>query len=153
MKRGVWQADFRGATDEEQAVIVATYPEGTEEIPNPSRADDVWDGAAWVPPAPKTDPELREEWRPTATLSRAEFCIALKRAGVLSAQEAKAAAKGDWPASFAAALAGVADADEAEILWAGVSTVERMHPLLAALQAAAGLTDEQLDALFGWEGA
>ena len=104
-------------------------------------------------PAVPTEVELRAAWRLGASLSRAEFCIALKRAGVLSAQEAKAAAKGDWPASFAAALAGVADADEAEILWAGVSTVERMHPLLAVLQAAAGLTDEQIDALFGWEGA
>ena len=97
--------------------------------------------------------EARSTWRNTARLSRAEFCIALKRAGVLSVQEAMAAAKGDWPASFAAALAGVADADEAEILWAGVSTVERMHPLLVVLQAAAGLTDEQLDTLFGWQGA
>lgn len=104
-------------------------------------------------PAQPTDAELRAAWRPGASLSRAEFCIALKRAGVLSAQEAKVAAKGDWPASFAAALAGVTDADEAEILWAGVGTVERTHPLLIVLQAASGLTDEQIDALFGWQGA
>lgn len=93
------------------------------------------------------------EWRQSASLSRAEFCIALKRAGVLSAQEAKQAAKGDWPATFADALAGFPDADEAEIIWAAITTVDRMHPMLLALQAFASLPDEFVDGLFGWAAA
>lgn len=119
----------------------------------------VWEGGKKVVrdampgelPEQPTPEELLTQWRAMASLSRAEFCIALKRAGVLSAQEAKQAAKGDWPATFASALAGFPDADEAEIIWAAITTVDRMHPMLLALQAFANLSDEFVDGLFGWE--
>lgn len=111
--------------------------------------------AAYVAPAvvEPTPEELLIQWRATASLSRAEFCIALKRAGILSASEAKQAAKGDWPETFADALAGFPDADEAEITWAAITTVDRMHPMLLALQAFASLSDEFVDGLFGWTAA
>ncbi|MFP1646126.1 hypothetical protein [Pontitalea aquivivens] len=104
-------------------------------------------------PEPPTPEELLAEWRATASLSRAEFCIALKRAGVLPANEAKQAAKGDWPPTFANALDGFPDADEAEIIWAAITTVDRMHPMLLALQTFASLPDEFVDGLFEWEAA
>lgn len=98
----------------------------------------------------RPEAELRAEWRQTAQLSRADFCVALKRAGIISAQEAKQAAKGEWPQTFSGALASFPDADEAEIVWASVAGIDRLHPMLLALQTFAGLTDAQVDALFGW---
>ena len=96
-------------------------------------------------------PTKREQWRGSAKLSKAEFCIALKDAGLLSVAEAKLAAKGDWPNTFSAAITGP-DKDDAEIVWAGVSSVERTHPILKKLQTFAKLTDERMDELFGYNG-
>ena len=42
-----------------------------------------------------------------------------------------------------------AEAEAAEIIWAGVATVDRLHALIPIAQAAYSLTDEQVDALFG----
>jgi len=104
---------------------------------------------------PKTQAELDDEraaWRKTAFLYRRDFCIALKRAGVLSAAQAIQAAKGDWPQAFTSALAQLPqDAqEEAEIEWAAVQEIRRNHPMIALLGSAANMTDEQIDALFGW---
>ena len=108
--------------------------------------------AAYVAPTPPTEAERRDTWRTTAKLYRRDFCIALKRAGILSASEAIAAAKGDWPATFASALSGLPqdDQDEAQIEWAAVQEIRRNHPMIALLGTAASMTDAQIDALFGW---
>ena len=105
-----------------------------------------------VMPTALTDAEILTEWRTTAKLYRRDFCIALKRAAILSASEAIAAAKGDWPATFASALSGLPqDAqDEAQIEWAAVQEIRRNHPMIALLGTAASMTDAQVDALFGW---
>jgi hypothetical protein len=54
--RGYWQT-----TDEPSAAILATYPEGTVEIPVKPRADCEWDGSAWidVQPPPPTSEQAR----------------------------------------------------------------------------------------------
>jgi len=103
----------------------------------------------------KTQAELNAElnrWRDKALLYRRDFCIALKRAGILPTQEALAAAKGDWPATFAGALSGLTqdEQDEAQIEWAAVIEIRRNHPMIELLRVAAGMTPEQVDALFGW---
>lgn len=90
------------------------------------------------------------EWRNTATLSRTDFCIALKRTGVLPAREAVLAARGEWPSTFSDALASYPDPDEAEIIWAGTEVVRRSSSLLESLRVAAGLTLDDLDTMFGW---
>lgn len=90
-------------------------------------------------------------WRSNATLSRAAFCIALKRMGVLPALEAVSASKGEWPTTFAAALVGLpVDSEEAQIVWASASVIHRNDPVLQAVAPAAGLTPEQVDVMFGW---
>jgi len=91
-------------------------------------------------------------WRTTATISRLDFCIALKRAGVLSAQDAIAAAKGDWPPAFTDALSGLSQdvREEVQIEWAAVQEIQRNHPMITLLGVVAGMTDAQVDALFGW---
>ena len=93
-----------------------------------------------------------EDRRSGAWISRTKFCLALKRAGILSPADALIAAKGDWPDTFNAALTalpGRIDQDEAQIVWAAVAEVHRMDPVLLAVQAHLSLTDAQVDALFG----
>lgn len=91
------------------------------------------------------------DWRSKASMSRANFCIALKRMGILPALEAVSASKGEWPTTFSAALVGLpVDADEAQIVWASASVISRNDPVLEAVAPAAGLTPEQVDVMFGW---
>lgn len=93
-------------------------------------------------------------WRDTATLTRRQFCLACLQAGLLTPDDAVTAASGGWPASFNAALAGMSamEVAAAKVEWAAVGTIRRNAPLLAVVQATAGVTDAQLDALFGWVG-
>ena len=115
------------------------------------KTGETWD--VWEDDAPAPSPEeVRAAWRSTRALSRAEFCTAAFRAGKMTAAEAIAAAKGETPALFESALSRLppADQDEARILWAGLGVVDRNHPLVALAAWAADMTDEEVDALFGW---
>lgn len=111
--------------------------------------------APYVAPPEPTDAEKREAWRLTAFLSRAQFALATYRLGILPLEEAIGAGKGDWPASFTPILAAMPegiDPGEAQILWAGITIVERLHPLFEAVRQFRGMTPEQADAMFGYEG-
>lgn len=102
------------------------------------------------PPPTPIDPRL------TAELEKGPFCIRLMELGVLPPAEAALAARGEWPATFAAYMASLAPADaaRAEIEWATVSRVRYDHPMLKAL-ALMNTGDDQvqatalLDAIFG----
>jgi hypothetical protein len=89
--------------------------------------------------------------RGSTAVSRADFCIALVTHGLLTAPDAIAAAKGDWPQVFANALSGLPQAQQvaAQITWATAAEIHRLHPLILAVQAKIGLTDAQVDGLFG----
>lgn len=108
-----------------------------------------WDGSTFSPPAA---PNLR----PDATLTRAEFCKALRRLGVLPANEAVIAAQGGWPDTFATFVSGLTaeDAADAQIDWAAATVIHYANPLLGQL-ALAYANDDQvqaaaiLDAIFG----
>ena len=104
----------------------------------------------------KTAEELAEKltrWRQGATLSRRQFCIAAYRAGLLSEADAVMAAKGEWPASFDAALVGLPAnvVTEAKIEWAAVSEIRRSAPLLETVRQSAGVTEGVLDTMFGYQ--
>jgi hypothetical protein len=43
------------------------------------------------------------------------------------------------------------DRDEARILWAGLTEVQRSHPLIELVAWSNDMTAEQVDALFGWQ--
>jgi len=106
-------------------------------------------------PEPETPEQMeaaRAAWRETCSLSRAEFCTAAFKAGKMTAAEAIAAAKGETPALFEDAITMLppAEQDEARILWAGLGVVERNHPLVALVARAADMTDDEVDAVFGW---
>jgi hypothetical protein len=89
--------------------------------------------------------------RAGASLTRRAFCLALSVADILPPAQAIEAAKGSWPATFAAALAGLSDAEKfaAQIEWATAQNVQRTHPLIAMLADAANLSAAQVDMLFG----
>ncbi len=76
-----------------------------------------------------------EEQRAAAVLPKLEFCLALWRLSILPKDECKAAARGEWPATFAAFVAGLSeqDATEAEIRWAAATQIFYANPLLQAL--------------------
>tara|TARA_R110000851_G_C12832488_1_gene540824 strand:+ start:262 stop:624 length:363 start_codon:yes stop_codon:yes gene_type:complete len=92
-----------------------------------------------------------EEQRADMSLTRRAFCLVLVGEDILPPAEAIEAAKGNWPATFDAALGDMSDADkvDAQIEWATAQNVQRKHPLIAMLATAASLTDTQVDALFG----
>ena len=105
-----------------------------------------YDGQVFSPPA-SGSPSL-EDRRLSSYLSRRDFCLAAMSAGILSEADAIEAARGGWPASFASAVpAGQETA--AQIIWASVSRIDRMDPLLLQVALAQNITVEALDTMFG----
>jgi hypothetical protein len=97
-----------------------------------------------------------DERRARASLSRGEFCLKLLALGILSAGEAVAAARGQWPASFDVALEGMPEAESgaAQIEWANSDLVHYDAPSLqrlAILQAGGDPAGALavLDSIFG----
>lgn len=88
---------------------------------------------------------------PPAAVSRRQLLLALAAAGLITGEEALAAATtGAVPAAIDAVFSALPEADAlaARITWATMSVAERDHPLIAALIAAEVATPEQVDALF-----
>ena len=88
--------------------------------------------------------------RASASLSRRAFCLGLAQLSILTPEQALAAAKGDWPASMQDFLAylNAEQALDAQIEWAAVGSIDRMHPLVLTLASWLSLPDATLDALF-----
>lgn len=109
---------------------------------------DAW--AALDPEIPEV-PETPEGPAVPASISRRQLLLGLVSAGLITGEEALAAATtGAVPAAIDAVFAALPEADAlaARITWATMSVVERAHPLIAALIAAEVATPEQVDALF-----
>ena len=88
-----------------------------------------------VPTKPDWNPDERDlgQKRAAASLSRAQFKLALLEGGYLDAVEA---AYPSWPRNV-------------QIMWDDSSTFERMHPALIQLADQMGYSSEQMDAIFG----
>jgi len=120
--------------------------EGATMVPDDgsARIGGVWDGAAFLPPAPGAVPV-------PGVITRRQLLIALAAAGFISAEEALAAAQ---TGAVPAAIAGIFDLLSAEealaarITWATMTEVYRQDPLIAAIVAAGVATAEQVDELF-----
>ncbi len=179
MSKTVYQTDqagrYLGPIPADESPLepgVWLMPAGCVEEPPPSAKKGqvaIWSEGRWalvpdeiavVLPADTTpDRDIKSVWRETATASRAEFLKALVRLSILPGSDAVAAARGDWPKTFAAALEGLpVDPVEAQIDWASATHVARQAPLFLALLAyrakVEGLDEaaaEALgDAVFGW---
>jgi hypothetical protein len=120
--------------------------EGATLVPDDGSAKigGVWDGAAFLPPAPGPEPV-------PDVISRRQLLIAVAAAGFISAEEALAAAQ---TGAVPTAIAGIFDllpagqALAARITWATMTEVYREDPLIHAITAAGVATAEQVDALF-----
>jgi hypothetical protein len=120
--------------------------EGAALVPDDgtARIGGLWDGAAFLPPANEPAPV-------PGVITRPQLLIALAASGVVSAEEALAAAQtGAVPAAIAAIfdLLSAEEALAARITWATMTEVYREDPLIAAIVAAGVATSEQVDALF-----
>ena len=126
-------------------------PAGWTPIPPQPDPNHTWDGTQWVVAAV----DLQAQ-RDTAVLDRTTFCKKLRALGVLPIGEASAAARGEWPATFAGFTAGLTpeEAEDAQIEWAGALNIHYTHPLLQALALAYANGDQAgataiLDQIFG----
>jgi hypothetical protein len=103
-------------------------------------------------PVPPTEAELLAAERARMVLTRLQFARQATLAGMMTAAEARAwAGAGTDTAMGTAALALVPEGtqrDQAAIVFAAATTIDRNNPLMPALQAVAGLTDEQTDEFF-----
>ena len=92
-----------------------------------------------------------EELRIDASLSRAKFLQACVAAGIITEDVAEEAASGVWPSAFDTFLTGltVEKRIEAKATWVDGQRVRRDSPVLALIAAEQGVTDEQLDQMFG----
>jgi len=88
--------------------------------------------------------------RANASMPRAAFILAALDAGILTETDAEQAVNG-WPSGWDAFFEGQPARDKiaAKAEWASIRTVRRNAPLIAQLAAFKGLTDEEVDALFG----
>jgi hypothetical protein len=98
--------------------------------------------------------KARADFRSNASMTRADFLNAAANLGIVSDEDAISAALGNWPASFNAVLpSDPKEQRAAKVLWASTTDVSRKSDLLAAIVASAiPITDEQLDAMFGYTG-
>lgn len=100
-------------------------------------------------------PEQREEHlgllRAGAGMPRHAFCAACVRAGILDEDDAAAAALGGIPDAFAAVFDSLPEEVRLEnrLRWLGAQTISRVDPIILACAAHIGLTEEQVDSLFG----
>ncbi|WP_036716812.1 hypothetical protein [Paracoccus sphaerophysae] len=88
--------------------------------------------------------------RELASLSKIEFVMSCMEFGLLSPPEAIAAARGEIPESFTHVVESLSpmQRDYACVYWAGARQINRADPFIAAVAAAAGISDDTLDDLF-----
>lgn len=98
-----------------------------------------------------TREELLTNIREISTLTRSEFCLGLVSIGLLDASDAIETSKGEWPKSMTSFLSFLdrRQATEAQIEWAGATSINRTHPFVLSLASWLGMEDAQVDDLFG----
>ena len=117
----------------------------------------VWDGTAWIDP--RTEAEIAADVAAIqaqdrdVTVSRIEFGLAAVAAGIITEAECEA-----WvidqtlPLNIAAAIEAIPDPAErfaSRLRARSAQEIDRLSPLVEMLASVLGLTQEQVDALFG----
>ncbi len=108
-----------------------------------------------VPYAPPVDPEppFEDPRAAIPPLTRRQLFIALHRLGLITAEEAvAAAATGAVPAALEPTFAALPEPDQtdARVTFAAFQLAYRLDPMTAMIAAVAGMTDEEIDAI--WTG-
>lgn len=131
--RGYWQTISE--PDEE---TLASYPEGTVEVPLKPGADHEWNGSEWVHLPPDTSATLAA-WRATATITKVQLVRALR----LLQPDGTLAEAGDttaW-ATFGPLI-------EAHKDWPYITVIPRTDAPACDMATAIGATPEQMDAIW-----
>jgi hypothetical protein len=102
--------------------------------------------------AAEADAVRRASWRASRVIPKLDLVLAMASAGMISQASAISAAGGAVPAEFEPIVAAISDPPKTEvrIRWAGAQDMPRLSPFILMLQQAIGMTDAQVDALFGW---
>lgn len=147
------QAEWRNAartilalTDDVTGHVVIVEP-GHASWPDASARPDITPFVAEPVPEP-TPEDLRAAIPP---LTRRQLFIALHRLGLITAAEAvAAAATGVLPAALEQAFAALPEPDQtdARVTFAAFQMAYRLDPMTAMIAAAAGMTDDQIDAIW-----
>ncbi|SIT74793.1 hypothetical protein [Pontibaca methylaminivorans] len=89
--------------------------------------------------------------REGVSLSRVELAKRLRQFEILTAEDAKRVARGEWPEVLLPMLAQMPQEviDDAEIELAGATEFERLHPTILLFQQAMGISDAVADEVFG----
>lgn len=147
---GFYLPEIHGDAIPADAVVVS-QAEYDALMQGQSAGQQIRPGAGGHPELQDHDAPDIEFFRARASLPKFEFLRQCVLAGLLTEADALSAARGDIPAAFAPVVAGWSEAErfEAELRWASLSQVDRMHPLIIAVADQAGVTIEQLDQLFG----
>lgn len=105
--------------------------------------------------APVVDPAAAlAAWRANRELSKADFVLALVLAEILTLQDAIAAGRGGWPTALEGFLGYLTPEQSAQVQieWATRTMIGRTDTYVLVLGSYLGLSDAQLDAMFGWRG-
>lgn len=104
----------------------------------------------WVDP--RTEEERAMAMREGVSLSRVELAKRLRQFEILTAEDAKRVARGEWPEALLLPMLNLMPQeviDDAEIELAGATEFERLHPTILLFQQAMGISDEIADEVFG----
>ncbi|NVD38960.1 hypothetical protein HT585_08840 [Ensifer sp. HO-A22] len=126
---GYWQTNTK-PTDE----ILASYREGTIEVPLKPSADHQYILDGWVHVPPTTE-EIRARMPP---LTARQFRLGLLSGGYTTAQVTQAIE----------AMPDGEQKETAKIEWEYATILKRLHPLVAVIGAAVNLTDTQIDSMW-----
>lgn len=147
------QAEWRNAartilalTDDVTGHVVIVEP-GHTSWPDASARQDITPFVAEPVPEP-TPEDIRAAIPP---LTRRQVFIALHRLGLISAAEAvAAAATGVLPSALEPAFANLSEPDQtdARVTFAAFQMAYRLDPMTAMIAAAAGMTEDQIDAIW-----
>jgi hypothetical protein len=146
-------AEWRNA----QQTILALIDEGSGHIVIAEPGHPLWEAhagrgdiAPWVPPV-VPDPTPEEIRAALPPLSRRQVFIALHRLGLISAEEAVAAAAiGAVPVALEPVFASLPEpeATDARVTFAAFQVAYRLDPLTTMIATAGGLDDDAIDAIW-----
>lgn len=148
------QAEWRNAAC---TILALTDETGHVIIVEPGHA--LWASASARPdilpfaPEPEPDPEPEDPRAAIPPLTRRQLFIALHRLGLITASEAvAAAATGTVPSALEPMFAALPEPEQtdARVTFAAFQMAYRLDPLTAMISAAAGKTEEEIDAI--WTG-
>jgi len=97
-----------------------------------------------------TAEQVKQTKRANASMPRSRFILAALDAGILSEVDAEQAVN-DWPTAWDDFFEGQPARNRiaAKAEWASITKVRRDAPLIEQLRVFKGLTEEQIDQLFG----